>query len=90
MADLAGPQKSEKKDEEAKKRHRNPRNPRKTLEIPEDSVRDPRGAENCQKNAVLCHLAQKNAPEERRFFRRLPKNPENWIQTLNVTNSSLF
>ena len=58
--------KSEKKDE-------NPWNPRKTLEIPEDSVRDPRRAENCQKNEVLCHLAQENAPEERRIFSKVTK-----------------
>ena len=87
--------KSKKKDEKVPKK---PRNPRKTLESPEDSVRDPRRAENCQKNAVLCHLAQENAPEERRIFSKVPK-PRNegtqktlktWMQTWNMTNSSLF
>ena len=72
MADLAGPQKSEKED---KKCNKKPRNPRKALEIPEDSVRDPRGAENCQKNAVLCHLAHENAPEERRIFSKVTQKP---------------
>ena len=84
MADLAGPQKRQKK---CKKM---PGTPRKTLEIPEDSVRDPRKAENCQENAVSCHLTQENAPEERYCIEGYPKNPENWIQTLNVINSSLF
>ena len=57
MADLAGPQKRQKS---AKKQE-----PQKTLEIPEDSARDPRKAENCQENVVSCHLTQENAPEER-------------------------
>ena len=64
MADLAGPKKA-KKDEKAKNKTRDPR---KALEIPEDSVRDPRTAENCQKNAFLCHLVHENAPEEKRIF----------------------
>ena len=69
MADLAGPQKKDKK--EPKKA----REPRKNLEIPEDSARDPRRTENCHKNAVLCHLSQKMTQKKEVSFRRLPKEP---------------
>ena len=81
MADLAGPQKR------TKKSRKKPENPEKTLEIPEDSARDPRRTENCHKNAVLCHLSQKMTQKKEVSFRRLPKNPEDWIQTPNVINS---
>ena len=70
MADLAGPQKKDKKEP---KKAREPQ--KKTLEIPEDSARDPRRTENCHKNAVLCHLSQKMTQKKEVSFRRLPKEP---------------
>ena len=69
MADLAGPQKR------TKKSRKKPENPEKTLEISEDSARDPRRTENCHKNAVLCHLSQKMTQKKEVSFRRLPKEP---------------
>ena len=67
------PSRSPKKDK--KKSRKKPENPEKTLEIPEDSARDPRRTENCHKNAVLCHLSQKMTQKKEVSFRRLPKEP---------------
>ena len=69
---LAGPQKAREKGQKMQQKTPEPPN---TLEIPKDSVRDPRRAENCQKNAVLCHLAQENAPEERRIVSKVTQKP---------------
>ena len=46
----------------------------KIVEIPKDTDRDPRRAENCQKNTILCHLTQENAsedPEERSIISKV-------------------
>ena len=67
------PSRSPKKDK--KRAKKSPRTPKKTLEIPEDSARDPRRTENCHKNAVLCHLSQKMTQKKEVSFRRLPKEP---------------